>query len=299
MPRFSSARQRNRAAVNVPRPPSVTTTQRRWAVITRALLNTHFWSCQITNSAVTNQSLFPSHALSSTIFTSSTLRCTETLPSCGHSPETTDIDCAFSCGRCSAVARCTRTCFPSIDASLPCDCCCCCCRCISCCCCCCCCCCSCRCWEKSSSARSDIIWPLYFAFVWNTTNNSYWQLSNMRRNEEIWEVKAKVEPIATVMRRLECFGHIKRRDETENIRAVVEMKWRGSDLDRDRSWGGKILSGGTWKRGISGRNGPLMEIPSLTVSGPFLPDVPIRKVSARPATPHRETATKGEKSGTK
>ena len=38
-----------------------------------------------------------------------------------------------------------------------------------------------------------------------------------RRNEEILE-EAKVEPIAMVMkmRRLEWFGHVKRRDETEN-----------------------------------------------------------------------------------
>ena len=49
-----------------------------------------------------------------------------------------------------------------------------------------------------------------------------------RRNEEILE-KAKVEPIAMVMRRrrLEWFGHGKRRYETENIRAVVEMKMEG------------------------------------------------------------------------
>ena len=35
-----------------------------------------------------------------------------------------------------------------------------------------------------------------------------------------------VEAIATVMRRgsLEWFGHVKRRGETENIRAVAEMK---------------------------------------------------------------------------
>ena len=48
------------------------------------------------------------------------------------------------------------------------------------------------------------------------------------RNEEILE-EARVEPIATVRRRrrLEWFGHIKRRDETENIRAVVEMKMEG------------------------------------------------------------------------
>ena len=30
-----------------------------------------------------------------------------------------------------------------------------------------------------------------------------------------------------VMRRLECFGHAKRRDKAENIRAVVEMKMEG------------------------------------------------------------------------
>ena len=46
-----------------------------------------------------------------------------------------------------------------------------------------------------------------------------------RMNEEILE-EAKVEPIAMVMRgrRLEWFGHVKRRDETENIRSVGEMK---------------------------------------------------------------------------
>ena len=49
-----------------------------------------------------------------------------------------------------------------------------------------------------------------------------------RRNEEILE-EAKVEPIATVMRRrrLEWFRHVKRRNETENIRAVAEMKMEG------------------------------------------------------------------------
>ena len=36
--------------------------------------------------------------------------------------------------------------------------------------------------------------------------------------------EAMMEPIAMVMRRLEWFEHVKRRDETENIRAVVEMK---------------------------------------------------------------------------
>ncbi len=47
-----------------------------------------------------------------------------------------------------------------------------------------------------------------------------------RSNEEILE-EAKVEPIATVMRRREWFGRVKRRYETETIRAVVEMKMEG------------------------------------------------------------------------
>ena len=49
-----------------------------------------------------------------------------------------------------------------------------------------------------------------------------------QRREEILE-EARVEPIATVMRRrrLEWFGHVKTRDETEHIRAVVEMRMEG------------------------------------------------------------------------
>ena len=56
-----------------------------------------------------------------------------------------------------------------------------------------------------------------------------------------------MEPIAMVMRRrtLESFGHVERRDETENIQAVVEMKMEGSALEEDRSCDGKILSGAT------------------------------------------------------
>ena len=48
------------------------------------------------------------------------------------------------------------------------------------------------------------------------------------RNEEILE-EAKMEAISTVMRRrrLEWFGHVKRRGETEHIRAVAEMKMKG------------------------------------------------------------------------
>ena len=49
--------------------------------------------------------------------------------------------------------------------------------------------------------------------------------------------EAKVEAITTVMRRgrLEWFGHVKRRGETENIHAVAEMKMEES--------GGKRLRG--------------------------------------------------------
>ena len=49
-----------------------------------------------------------------------------------------------------------------------------------------------------------------------------------RRNEEILDV-ARVAPIVMVMRRrwLQWCGHRRRRDETENIRAVAEMKMEG------------------------------------------------------------------------
>ena len=46
-----------------------------------------------------------------------------------------------------------------------------------------------------------------------------------RRNEILEE--AKMEPVAMVMRRLEWFGQVKRRDETENIQSVVEIKMEG------------------------------------------------------------------------
>ena len=59
------------------------------------------------------------------------------------------------------------------------------------------------------------------------------RLLEHRTNEEILE-EAKVESIAMVMRRrrLEWFGRVKRRDESENIRAVAEMKMGGK-----RPWG--------------------------------------------------------------
>ena len=55
-----------------------------------------------------------------------------------------------------------------------------------------------------------------------------WGEPEHRRSGEFLE-EAKVETIATVMRRrrLEWFGHVKRRGETENIRAVAEMTMEG------------------------------------------------------------------------
>ena len=64
---------------------------------------------------------------------------------------------------------------------------------------------------------------------------------------------------------------------------LQKWRWRGSALEEDQSCDGKILSEGTWKPGKSRRNGPLTE-----KNG---------KVSARHATPNRETAAKGEKEG--
>ena len=71
-------------------------------------------------------------------------------------------------------------------------------------------------------------------------------LLESQRNEDILE-EANVEPTAMVMRRLKRFGHVKRRYETENIRAVVEMKleekrprripklrWKGPLTGKDR-----------------------------------------------------------------
>ena len=105
-----------------------------------------------------------------------------------------------------------------------------------------------------------------------------------RWNGEILE-EAKVVPIATAMRRrrLEWFGHVNN-EYMKHKTSEQLQKWRcmGSALEEDRSWSGKILSGGTWKPGTSGRNGPLTEKDG--------------NVSARPATPHRETAKKGDTS---
>ena len=56
-----------------------------------------------------------------------------------------------------------------------------------------------------------------------------------------------MQQIATVMRRrrLEWFGHVKRREDTENIPTVVEMNMEGSALEDDESCGVTIISEGT------------------------------------------------------
>ena len=104
-----------------------------------------------------------------------------------------------------------------------------------------------------------------------------------RRNEEILE-EAKVERIATVIRRrrLEWFGHVKRRDETENIRAVVEMK-----MDGKRPRGRPQLR---WKDTVK------RDMKAWSIKEDYWPPtVRNGEVCARPATPHRETAAKGKK----
>ena len=93
------------------------------------------------------------------------------------------------------------------------------------------------------------------------------------------------EPMVKAMRRrrLEWFGHLKRRDETETIRAVAIIKIDGMPLrGKPRLRWGKTLSGGTWKHCTSGSNYPL--------TGTY------GNVSAIPVTPHNVTAAKCEKS---
>ena len=53
-------------------------------------------------------------------------------------------------------------------------------------------------------------------------------LLEQRRHENIVD-EAMLEPTAMVMRmrRLEWVGHVKTKDETENVTAVVEMKMEG------------------------------------------------------------------------
>ena len=77
-------------------------------------------------------------------------------------------------------------------------------------------------------------------------------------------------------RRLEWFGHVKRRDETERIRTVAEMKM---ELKRHR--GRPKLS---WKDTVR------RELAAGDTIDEYATDR-----YARPATPHREAVAKGEK----
>ena len=92
-----------------------------------------------------------------------------------------------------------------------------------------------------------------------------------------------MEAIATVMRRrwLEWFGHVKRGGETENIRAVAEMKMEGK-RPRIRP---TLRWNDTVRRKLKARN----------IKEEWATDREHGKVSARPATPNRETAAKCEK----
>ena len=88
-----------------------------------------------------------------------------------------------------------------------------------------------------------------------------------------------MEPIVMVMRRrrLEWFGHVKRkrRDETESIRAVVEMKMEGK-----RPMGRPKLR---WKDNVR------RDLKAWNIREEWATDREI------PATAHRGTVTKGEK----
>ena len=82
-------------------------------------------------------------------------------------------------------------------------------------------------------------------------------------------------------RRLTWFGHVKRIDETETIRTVVEMKMEGK-----RHRGRPKLR---WKYNVR-RD---LEAWNIRRNGPLTGND--GKVSSRPAASHTETAAKGEK----
>ena len=83
-------------------------------------------------------------------------------------------------------------------------------------------------------------------------------------------------------RRLEWFGHVKRTDETENIQAVVEMKMEGK-----RPRGRPKLR---WKDTTVRR-----DLKAWHIREEWATDRERWKSRQRPATPHRETAAKGDK----
>ena len=100
-----------------------------------------------------------------------------------------------------------------------------------------------------------------------------------RRNEE----EAKVEAIATAMRRgrLEWFGHVNRRGETENIRAVAEMKMEGK-LPRGRP---KLR----WNDTVR------MDLKAWNIKEEWATDRERLKGLCKTRYPEQETAAKGEK----
>ena len=98
------------------------------------------------------------------------------------------------------------------------------------------------------------------------------------RNGEILE-EAKVEAITMV--RLEWFGHVKRRGETENIRAVAEMKMEGKRP--------KLRWNDTVRRDLKAWN---IKVECATDRERWKG---LCKTCYPTATPNRETAAKGEK----
>ena len=91
-----------------------------------------------------------------------------------------------------------------------------------------------------------------------------------------------MEPIVMVMRRrLEWFGHVKRRDETEIIRAVVELKKEGKrPRGRPQLW---------WKETVR------RDLKAWNIREEWAIDHERWKGLCKTCYPHRETAVKGEK----
>ena len=83
-------------------------------------------------------------------------------------------------------------------------------------------------WEPKTIKKPCTFHDFRVHYIWVSGGNWTMSLLEHWRNEEILK-EATVQPIVMVTRRrrLEWFGHFKRRDETENIRPVVEMNREG------------------------------------------------------------------------
>ena len=108
-------------------------------------------------------------------------------------------------------------------------------------------------------------------------------LLEQRINEEILE-EAKLDPMTMVMRRgmLEWFGNVKRRDATENTRAVVEMKM---EEKRPRGRPTKLR----WKETVR------RDLKAWNIREEWATDRERWKSLCKTCYPHRETAATCEK----